>query len=175
MAAVMTADEQWMQRAIALAEQAERNGEVPVGAVLVANGEEIATGFNQSIRLNDPTAHAEILALRDAGSKLQNYRLTDTTLYVTLEPCPMCAGAMVHARVGRLVYGAADPRTGAAGSVFQLAQSEQLNHRLDVTGGVEQDKCAEQLRRFFRNKREQAKALKKARQQAERPNSPPET
>ncbi len=157
-----------MQRAIELAEQAEQLGEVPVGAVLVdENGELLAEGYNQSICGHDPTAHAEIMALRQAGERINNYRLTNTTLYVTLEPCPMCAGAMVHARVGRLVYGASDPRTGAAGSVFQLLQSAQLNHQVEVVGGVEQERCAEQLRRFFRNKREQQKALKKARQQSE--------
>ncbi|MBW8190854.1 tRNA adenosine(34) deaminase TadA [Neiella marina] len=161
----MTSDEQWMERALALAEQAEQRGEVPVGAVLVVDGQEIASGFNQSICQHDPTAHAEIIALRQAGQQVENYRLTNTTLYVTLEPCPMCAGAMVHARVGRLVYGASDPRTGAAGSVFQLLKSDQLNHQVEVVGGVKDTECAEQLRRFFRNKREQAKALKKSKQQ----------
>ncbi|MBD1390816.1 tRNA adenosine(34) deaminase TadA [Neiella sp. HB171785] len=161
----MVVDQKWMRRAIELAAQAEELGEVPVGAVLVGdNGEVIAEGFNQSICQHDPTAHAEIMALRQAGERVSNYRLTNTTLYVTLEPCPMCAGAMVHARVGRLVYGAADPRTGSAGTVFQLLQSAQLNHQVEVLGGVEQERCAEQLKRFFRNKRAQQKAQKKARQ-----------
>lgn len=159
----MTADEIWMRRAYELAELAEEKGEVPVGAVIVsAEGELIAEGFNQSICQHDPTAHAEIAALRSAGQQAENYRLTGSTLYVTLEPCPMCAGAMVHARVKRLVYGASDPRTGAAGTIFQLADCEQLNHRMEITSGVMQEQCAEQLRLFFRKKRELAKARKKA-------------
>lgn len=164
----MRSDHQWMQRALELAELAEAKGEVPVGAVIVAaDGELLAEGYNLSICSHDPTAHAEINALRAAGQSLENYRLTGSTLYVTLEPCPMCAGAMVHARVGRLVYGASDPRTGAAGTVFQLADCEQLNHRMAITSGVMEEECAAQLKAFFRMKREQAKAKKKSQNTAE--------
>lgn len=166
----MSNDEAWMARAIELAAQAEALGEVPVGALLVsAEGELLAEGFNQSICNHDPTAHAEIMVLREAGQKIENYRLTDATLYVTLEPCPMCAGAMVHARVGRLVYGASDPRTGAAGTVFQLAHNELLNHRMAITSGVMEEVCAAQLKAFFKMRREQAKALKKAVLKGEEP------
>lgn len=161
----MNSDQHWMQRALELAERAEEKGEVPVGAVLVdADGLLLAEGFNQSISLHDPTAHAEIMALRLAGQHAENYRLTGATLYVTLEPCPMCAGAMVHARVGRLVFGASDPRTGAAGSVFQLADNEQLNHRMEITSGILKEECAAQLKAFFKMKREKAKAKKLASQ-----------
>ena len=146
-------DSRFMRRALALAERAEAEGEVPVGAVLVRDGEVVGEGWNRPITAHDATAHAEIQAIRAAGERLGNYRLVDTTLYVTLEPCPMCAGAMVHARVGRLVYGAADPRTGSAGSVFDLVRSPRLNHRLEVTPGVLEDECAERLRRFFRARR----------------------
>ena len=143
-----------MEHALALAGRAEAEGEVPVGAVIVRDGELIAEGWNRPIAAHDPTAHAEIQALRAAAEKLQNYRLTGTTLYVTLEPCPMCAGAMVHARVGRVVFGAADPRSGAAGTVFNLLQSESLNHRAEITAGVLAEQCSERLRAFFRRKRE---------------------
>jgi tRNA(adenine34) deaminase len=149
----MSADIRYMQEALALAREAEAADEVPVGAVLVADGAIIGRGRNAPIGSNDPSAHAEIQALREAASVLKNYRLVDTTLYVTLEPCPMCAGAMVHARVGRLVYGCADPRSGAAGSVFDLVRSAALNHRLEVTGGVLEDECGELLRGFFRQRR----------------------
>lgn len=146
-------DETFMQRALELARQAEREGEVPVGAVLVKDGEIVAEGFNRPIISHDPTAHAEIVTLRAAARALDNYRLTGTTLYVTLEPCPMCAGAMVHARVGRLVYGAVDPRAGAAGSVFNLTQGAPLNHRVEVCGGVLADEAATLLQGFFRSRR----------------------
>jgi len=146
-------DETFMQRALELARQAEAEGEVPVGAVLVRDTEIIAEGFNRPIISHDPTAHAEIAALRAGARALGNYRLTGTTLYVTLEPCPMCAGAMVHARVGRLVYGATDPRAGAAGTVFDLTRGEPLNHRIEVESGVLGDQAAEMLRAFFRAKR----------------------
>jgi tRNA(adenine34) deaminase len=149
----MSADIRYMQEALALAREAEAADEVPVGAVLVADGAIIGRGRNAPIGSNDPSAHAEIQALREAASVLKNYRLVDTTLYVTLEPCPMCAGAMVHARVGRLVYGCADSRSGAAGSVFDLVRSAALNHRLEVTGGVLEDECGELLRGFFRQRR----------------------
>ena len=143
------ADIVFMQRALELARAAEAEGEVPVGAVLVKDGEIVAEGFNQPISSCDPTAHAEIVALRGAAARVENYRLPGTTLYVTLEPCPMCAGAMVHARVGRLVFAAADPRTGSAGSVFDLVRSEELNHRLEVESGVLADESAALLRAFF--------------------------
>jgi len=149
----MSSDIQYMQEALALAHEAERANEVPVGAVLVADGEIIGRGSNAPIATNDPTAHAEIQAIRAAAAAVGNYRLVETTLYVTLEPCPMCAGAMVHARVGRLVYGCADPRSGSAGSVYDLVRSEQLNHRLEVTAGVLEDECRELLQGFFRQRR----------------------
>jgi len=142
-----------MQRCIELAKLAEKEGEVPVGALVVHQGEIIAEGFNQPISLHDPSAHAEMLALRQAAKHLKNYRLSDVTLYVTLEPCPMCAGAMVHARVGTLVYGTKDPRTGAAGSVFDLLAGDKLNHKVECVSGVLQEECSQQLKQFFRNKR----------------------
>ncbi len=147
------ADIVFMQRALELARTAEARGEVPVGAVLVRDGAIVAEGFNQPISSCDPTAHAEIVALRGAAASFDNYRLPGTTLYVTLEPCPMCAGAMVHARVERLVFAAADPRTGSAGSVFDFVRSEKLNHRLEVQSGVLADESAALLRTFFRARR----------------------
>jgi len=146
-------DLRFMRRALALAQEAERQGEVPVGAVVVFEGEIVGEGFNAPISEHDPTAHAEIRALRAAARRLGNYRLPGTTLYVTLEPCVMCAGAMIHARIQRLVYGARDPRTGAAGSVFHIADSEQHNHRLAITGGVLAEESAELLQSFFRARR----------------------
>lgn len=143
----------WMQAALQLAERAAAAGEVPVGAVLVRNGEKIAEGWNQPIALNDPTAHAEIVTLRAAAQALGNYRLNDCTLYVTLEPCPMCAGALVHARVKRVVYGSADERAGAAGSVLQLLRHPQLNHLCQVSAGVLADQASQQLQQFFASKR----------------------
>lgn len=144
-----------MQKALELAHRAESQGEVPVGAVLVLNDECIAEGWNQPISLNDPSAHAEMIAIRQAGQQLNNYRLCDTTLYVTLEPCVMCAGAIVHARVARVVFGARDPKTGAAGSVLQLLQNSSLNHHCQLTSGVLQEQCAAILSDFFSNKRNQ--------------------
>lgn len=146
-------DHHFMSRAIELARLAEAAGEVPVGAVLVKDNQIIAEGWNQPIVMHDPSAHAELLAMRAAAKSLGNYRLTDTTLYVTLEPCAMCAGAMVHARVRRLVYAATDPRAGAAGTIFNIVQHEALNHRVEVTSGVLADECAEVLRNFFRMRR----------------------
>ncbi|MCC5869595.1 MAG: tRNA adenosine(34) deaminase TadA [Gammaproteobacteria bacterium] len=142
-----------MSRALALAQEAQAHGEVPVGALLLAGDEVIAEGWNQPIGLHDASAHAEMLVLREAGRKLGNYRLSGTTLYVTLEPCPMCAMAMVHARVQRLVFGAPDPRTGACGSVMNLVQHDVLNHRLEVTGGVMAEECGALLRGFFAARR----------------------
>lgn len=138
-----------MQRALELARQAEAAGEVPVGAVIVKDGAIVAEGWNQPIGACDPTAHAEIVALRAAGQALETYRLTGTTLYVTLEPCAMCASAMVHARVQRLVFAATDPRAGAAGSVFNIVQHPALNHRIECTAGVMADECSALLREFF--------------------------
>ncbi len=146
-------DEKWMREALLLARQAEAAGEVPVGAVLVKDGALIGSGWNHPIGAHDPTAHAEVMALRAAAKATSNYRLTGTTLYVTLEPCAMCAGALVHARVARLVYGAADPKTGAAGSVFDLTRGDKLNHRLEVEGGVLTEECGGLLKDFFARKR----------------------
>lgn len=146
-------DRRWMQRALELARRAAAVGEVPVGAVLVRDDEAIGEGWNRSIGACDPTAHAEVLALRTAATRIGNYRLVGSTLYVTLEPCPMCAGAIVHARVVRVVFGAADPRTGAAGTVFDLLRSTQLNHRAEVVGGVLAEDCGALLREFFRARR----------------------
>jgi tRNA(adenine34) deaminase len=142
-----------MCRALALAEGAQRAGEVPVGAVLVRDDAIIAEGVNRPIATNDPTAHAEIEALRRGGSVSGSYRLADTTLYVTLEPCVMCASAIVHARVRRLVFGAWDPRAGGAGSIVNVFALPGLNHRVDVFGGVLQEECGEMLRRFFEKRR----------------------
>jgi tRNA(adenine34) deaminase len=146
-------DLHWMQHALSLAQRAEQAGEVPVGAVIVREEEMIAEGWNQPVASHDPTAHAEIMALRAAGAAEENYRLLDTTLYVTLEPCVMCAGAIIHARVGRVVYGATDPRVGAAGSAFSLLGSDQFNHVVQVQGGVLAEQCSEMLRAFFRARR----------------------
>ena len=149
----MSRDQDWMRRALALAGHAEAEGEVPVGAILVRGDEVLGEGWNRPIAACDPTAHAEILALRAAGTKAGDYRLGGTTLYVTLEPCPMCAAALAHARVARLVFGAWDPRQGAAGSAFDIVGSEAMNHRVDAFGGVLSEECAALLRRFFDGRR----------------------
>ena len=146
-------DEKWMREALLLAHQAEAASEVPVGAVLVKDGILIGSGWNQPIGAHDPTAHAEVMALRAAAKSVGNYRLTGSTLYVTLEPCAMCAGAMVHARIAKLVYGAVDPKTGAAGSIFDLVRSDKLNHRLEVEGGVLAEECGGLLKDFFAKRR----------------------
>src|SRR6188474_3742464 len=146
-------DESYMRRALELARQAQRAGEVPVGAVLVHDDAIIAEGWNQPIRAHDPSAHAEMITLRAAGQALASYRLLDTTLYVTLEPCPMCAGAMVHARVKRLVYAATDPRAGAAGTIFNIVQHPSLNHRLECEAGLMGEECGAMLRAFFQGRR----------------------
>lgn len=146
-------DHDWMNYALTLARRAGAAGEVPVGAVLVRAGEILGEGWNQSIGACDPTAHAEALALRAAAVRVGNYRLAASTLYTTLEPCPMCAGAMIHARVARLVFGAADPRAGAAGSVFNLLQTDVLNHRVQIVSGVLAGECGALLRGFFRARR----------------------
>ena len=142
-----------MRRALELARRAEDSGEVPVGAVLVGDGGLIAQGQNAPVERSDPTAHAEIQALRAAGSALGNYRLPGTTLYVTMEPCPMCAGALVHARVSRLVYGAQDFRIGAAGTVFDIVHAPEVNHRMDVEAGVLESECRALVQEFFRARR----------------------
>jgi tRNA(adenine34) deaminase len=146
-------DEQWMRRAVELARRAEEAGEVPVGAVLVTDSGLVAEGWNTPVSSSDPTAHAEIQVLRSAGRGTGNYRLPGTTLYVTMEPCPMCAGALVHARVARLVFGAQDFRAGAAGTVFDIVRAPELNHRVQVEGGVLESECRELVQNFFRARR----------------------
>lgn len=147
-------DVDFMRRAILLARQAEQAGEVPIGALLVKDGTVIAEGWNQPISSNDPTAHAEIVTLRAAGTALGNYRLVDTTLYVTLEPCIMCMGAIIHARVANLIFGApADPRRSCAANVMHMAEAELLNHRLSCRGGLLADETADMLRNFFKQRR----------------------
>lgn len=143
----------WMRHALTLAAQGETEDEVPVGCVIVRDGEVIGEGWNRPIAASDPTAHAEVVALRDAAQRLDNYRLTGATLYVTLEPCLMCAGAMIHARIGRLVFGAADPKRGAVNSALHAFATQGLNHRIEVSGGVLESECAERLRTFFRARR----------------------
>jgi tRNA(adenine34) deaminase len=146
-------DRQFMQQAIEQAQLAALAGEVPVGAVLVRDGQVISTAFNKPIANHDPSAHAEMLALRQAADAEQNYRLPGTTLYVTLEPCTMCAGAMLHARVDRVVYGAPDPKTGAAGSVVDVFASKQINHQTSVNGGIMAEECGQLLKTFFKERR----------------------
>ena len=146
-------DRQFMQQALEQAGLAALAGEVPVGALLVRNGEVITRAFNRPITNHDPSAHAEILVLRQAALAEENYRLPGTTLYVTLEPCTMCAGAMLHARVDRIVYGAADPKTGAAGSVLDVFSSKLLNHQTIIEGGVMGQECGQLLRDFFKERR----------------------
>ncbi|EGR1092819.1 tRNA adenosine(34) deaminase TadA [Vibrio cholerae] len=164
-------DEQFMRRAIALAAQAEAQGEVPVGAVLVRDGEIIAEGWNGSITNHDATAHAEIEVIRKAGKALSNYRLLDTTLYVTLEPCPMCAGALLHSRVKRIVYGAPDFKAGAAGTVMDLFSSQAAYHYATVEKGLLEEECRAQLQAFFQRRRKEIKAKRDAeRNDAERKN-----
>lgn len=154
MSDVSTQDIAYMQHALGLAARAEDEGEVPVGALVVLNGEIIGEGWNRPILNHDPTAHAEIIALRAAAAKLGNYRLTGASLYVTLEPCPMCAGAMVQARVARVVYGAPDPLAGSAGTVFNLLNAAVLNHRAAVQGGVLAAECGQRLKVFFQSRRD---------------------
>lgn len=146
-------DELWMAEALSLAREAGAAGEVPVGAVVVLGGEIIGRGFNQPIGHHDPTAHAEIMALRAAAARLDNYRLPGATLYVTLEPCAMCAGAIMHARIARVVFGAPDPKTGVAGSVLDLFGEARLNHHAEITGGVLAPECGQLLSSFFAARR----------------------
>ena len=155
-------DEVWMRHALMLAKKAEEIGEIPVGAVIVdENNNIIGEGFNQSILTHNPTAHAEMIALASAGEYLKNYRLINTTLYVTLEPCIMCAGAIIHSRVKRVVYGASDYKTGAAGSLIDILANQGINHYAEVTGGVLANECGNILSEFFKKRRLQKKALKK--------------
>ncbi len=146
-------DEAFMQEALALARQAEASGEVPVGAVVVVDGAILGRGFNSPIAKSDPTAHAEILALREAGAQAGNYRLEGATLYATLEPCAMCAGALVAARIERLVYGARDLRFGGVRSKFRIADSQLLNHRVEIVEGVLAAECVELMKKFFEERR----------------------
>lgn len=152
----MVPDELWMEEALRLAHTAEVAGEVPVGAVVVRNGCIVGRGWNHVVSGNDPCAHAEIQALRDAGRALDNYRLTGCELYVTLEPCAMCAGAIIHSRIDRLIFGARDPKAGAVGSVMQIINHPELNHRMEVKEGVLAGRCTEILQAFFRERRGQA-------------------
>ncbi|WP_395376024.1 tRNA adenosine(34) deaminase TadA [Marinicella sp. W31] len=152
--------EQWMQAALAQARLAESIEEVPVGAVVVADGQIIGQGYNQVIRLHDPTAHAEIMALRDAAQQLGNYRLPQTTLYVTLEPCMMCAGSMVHARIGTVIYGAADPKTGIINSRDTLLHKPYHFHQIEAVGGVLEQQCSALLTAFFKRRRAEKKSAK---------------
>ncbi len=146
-------DEAWMRRALELAARAQAEGEVPVGALVVRDEKVLGEGWNQPVVLRDPTAHAEVLAMRSAAQAVGDYRLAGTTLYVTLEPCPMCAAAIAHARIARLVFGAWDPRQGAAGSAFNLVTAPAMNHRVDSFGGVLSDECGALLKRFFAARR----------------------
>ena len=146
-------DQQYMRMAIEQAQLAAQSGEVPVGAVLVKDGQVISKAFNKPIANHDPSAHAEMLALRDAALAEENYRIPGSTLYVTLEPCAMCSGAMLHARIGRVVYGAPDPKTGAAGSVLDIFASKQINHQTSVEGGIMSEECGQLLRDFFKGRR----------------------
>lgn len=168
-------DEDWMRHALRLAAIAEAAGEVPVGAVLVKDQQLLAEGWNQMISLHDPSAHAEMQAVRKAGQQLQNYRLIDCTLYVTLEPCSMCAGMLVHSRVKRLVFGASDYKTGAAGSIMDLVCHPKLNHQLEVTAGILAEECSAMLSAFFKQRRVQQKQLKQQGQFQEDVESKPES
>jgi tRNA(adenine34) deaminase len=146
-------DERYMEMALAEARNADRAGEVPVGAVIVIGNEVVARSYNQPISAKDPTAHAEMLALREAARTAGNYRLSEATVYCTLEPCTMCAGAMIHARIARLVFGALDPKAGAAGSIYNVLTDPRLNHRVDVVFGIRQTDCSALLRDFFSRRR----------------------
>ncbi|MCU4676140.1 tRNA adenosine(34) deaminase TadA [Catenovulum sp. 2E275] len=155
-------DEYWMAKTIELAKQAEAEGEIPVAAIVVKDNQLIASGYNQSIQLHDASAHAEVLAVRKAGEVLQNYRLVDCTLYVSLEPCPMCAGLLVHSRIKRLVFAAHDLKTGACGSVFNLVENDKLNHQLELTSGILAEQASSQISDFFKRRRAEIKAHKQA-------------
>ena len=154
-------DEYWMRHALSLSDNAQQQGEIPVGAVLVKDNQIIGEGWNQSITLHDPSAHAEMMAIREAGKNLENYRLVDSSLYVTLEPCSMCAGLLIHSRIQRLVFGAADFKTGAVGSLLDLLGDPRMNHQVEVKGGVLAKQCGDKLSAFFKLRREQKRLLKK--------------
>jgi tRNA(adenine34) deaminase len=156
---VPTPDELWMEEALRLAQRARDAGEVPVGAIVVRHGKIVGRGWNRNLTDVDPTAHAEILALREAGARVGNHRLGDCELFATIEPCAMCAGAMVHARLKRLVYGADDPKAGAAHSALQVLNHPQLNHQMEISRGVLAQRCADLLQSFFRKRREEQRQL----------------
>ncbi len=158
---LMTSDEEWMQQALELAAEAEAKGEVPVGAVVVLDQQVIGRGFNQPISSCDPTAHAEIVALRNAARSVDNYRLVDATLYVTLEPCTMCTGAIIHSRICRLVFGASEPKAGVIESRLQMLDADYLNHKVEYRGGVCRQQCGEVISRFFASRREQVRKAKR--------------
>jgi len=149
----MTEDEQWMSQALNLAHLAEADGEVPVGAIVVLDNKIISEGYNQPIKSNDPSAHAEIVALRNAAKTIGNYRLLDCKLYVSLEPCIMCVGAMVHARIKQLIFGAYDPKAGAVTSAFSLLDNSALNHKVSWEGGIQAQACGQVLKEFFKKRR----------------------
>ncbi|GAC20893.1 tRNA adenosine(34) deaminase TadA [Paraglaciecola arctica] len=151
-------DEYWMRHALSLADNAQQQGEIPVGAVLVKDNQIIGEGWNQPISLHDPSAHAEMMAIRDAGKNMQNYRLVNSCLYVTLEPCTMCAGLLIHSRIQRLVFAASDFKTGAVGSLFDLLGDPRMNHHVEVIGGVLAQECGDKLSAFFKMRREQKKS-----------------
>lgn len=164
----MKTDEEFMLIALEQAKLAEQIGEIPVGAVVVHEREIIGCGFNQSISQHDPSAHAEVIALRNAAKYVENYRLVDCTLYVTLEPCPMCASLLVHSRVKRVVFGAYDAKTGACGSVMNLVEHESMNHVYSVEGGVLQEQCSSVISEFFKKRRQQKKQEKQNKQRSEK-------
>ncbi len=151
------ADRSFMAVALELAAQAYRAGEVPVGAIIVRGGEIIGRGYNATISRDDPTAHAEVIALREAAQRIGNYRMVDCDLYVTLEPCVMCAGATMHARIARVIYGAPDPKTGACGGVVNLFEDARLNHHTSVTGGMLAEECGQRLKEFFVRRRNRSR------------------
>lgn len=153
MIGLVASDEYWMEQALALADKARAQGEVPVGAIIVRDNEIIGRGWNQPIVNHDPSAHAEIMALRDAGRTAANYRLINSTLYVTIEPCAMCAGALIHARIKRLVYGAKEPKSGVVASNLQYLSQPFLNHQVEVKGGVCEEQCSAVISDFFRQRR----------------------
>jgi tRNA(adenine34) deaminase len=153
---MLSRDEIWMKRAINEAAAAQESGEVPVGAVVVRQGELISSGQNRNLRDNDPSAHAEIVALRAAGVALGNHRLEDCEMYVVIEPCAMCAGALIQARLKRLIYGAKDPKAGAVESAMRVLNHPRLNHRMEVTGGVLEEECSLMLRAFFQSRRQKS-------------------
>lgn len=164
--AQMEQDELWMTHALSLADKAQQTGEVPVGAVIVLDNQIIGEGYNRSIINHDPCGHAEIMALQSAAQHINNYRILDATMYVTLEPCAMCAGAIVHARMKRVVFGASDLKTGCAGSILNLLQHDKLNHQVELHQGVLSELCSAKISQFFKNRRAEIKAVKLAQKAA---------